>query len=369
MFLSVLTSSKLTPEQAFFPGVCAGPTYPGFAYAAESGSRAVFLSIESKGDRSKRTLQHLYYNGGGHFLLSEPHPNVQVLARYADLPDDSAAPEEAIAAVLTRSGKGKAILCSVHAEYPLNDPPARDAISKLANPPSDEEVAESEKARVEWMVELLVLLGLKPPKKEERSEKEISAVEAEEDMLLLLHPTHPSPIFVFPLPLIPEIASSTFAAPALQAKLAKGKDGVNVLRDGNDEIHILDTHAFGGESSAGAVARQLAQRRRDQPVFPPPVAQLSLEPSSTTPPPPPPPDFHSLVKTMITPSPDVEYSPTWTPLFNFQTYWYELESARKASGKRHGQLRKGQDGKERASLGDLVWYAETVTSTQTMIDR
>lgn len=248
------------------------------------------------------------------------------------------------------------------------DPPAKDAIAKLDNPPSKGEIEECEKGRIDWMVDLLVALGLDPPSRS-MNEEETRKGEAEEDMLLLLHPTHPSPIFLFPLPLLPEIASSVFTSPAIQARLVEGESGSRILRDGNDEFHILDTHAFGGESSTGAISQQLAKRRREKPIYPPSVDGLSLESSSSAPPPPPIPDFHSLPKTVITPTRDIPYSPSWTPLFNLETYWAELAAVRKASGKRHGQLRKGKDGKEKASLGDLMWYAETVTSTQTMIDR
>lgn len=304
----------------------------------------------------------MYYNGGGHFILSRNHPDVDVLARYTDLPEEASASDGAIAAVLTRNGKGKAILCSVHPEYPLNDPPARNAIAKLVDPPSEDMVAEGEKARMAWMEELLCLLGLEPPR---WSGKNGSSI-ADEDQALLTHPTHPSPIFVLPLPLLPQTAQATFAASAIQAKLDKTDPIKSILRDGNDELHILDTHAFGGESSQAAITRELARRRREQPVFPP-IEQLSLEPSDNTPAPPPASDFHSIPKIIITPS-DLAYSPSWTPLFNFETYWRALAASRKANGKKHGQMRT-VDGRQRPSLGDLVWYAETVTSTQTMLDR
>lgn len=256
-------------------------------------------------------------------------------------------------------------MCSVHPEYPLSDPPARDAILKLENTPTKDEIEQSEKHRLEWVEYLLKSLDLKPPDK--KSGDDNLNGHLEEDPSLLLHPTHPSPIFVFPLPLRPEIASSVLAAQPLRSKLTNEENGKAVLNDGNDQLRITDVSTFGNQKPEG-VTQELARRRRDKPTFPPPVESLSIEPSSTTPAPPPPPDFHSLPKTLIMPSTDEPYSPSWTPLFNFDTYWKELEAARRRNGKKHGGKRIVA-GKETASLGNLVWYAETVTSTQTMIDR
>jgi biotin--protein ligase len=61
--------------------------------------------------------------------------------------------------------------------------------------------------------------------------------------------------------------------------------------------------------------------------------------------------------------------PSWTPLFNIDTYWKELDSVRKSAGRKTGVMRKDEKGVERAALGDLLFYGETVTSTQTMLDR
>ncbi len=85
----------------------------------------------SAASSSRQTLDHLYYNGGGYFTASRADSAISVLARYADKTAGSESGENPIAAVLTRNGKGKALLCAVHFEYPLNDPPAKDAIAKL----------------------------------------------------------------------------------------------------------------------------------------------------------------------------------------------------------------------------------------------
>ncbi|WVQ93402.1 biotin-[acetyl-CoA-carboxylase] ligase [Kwoniella sp. CBS 9459] len=365
-------------DLALFPGASEGPTYPGFQYASESGSRAVSLFLESSSSSSLKhqVLDHLYYNGGGHFIIPSPLPStVQVLARYAEVPSSasSSSGDKPIAAVLTKNGKGRSLLCAIHPEYPLNDPPARLAIAKLEHEPEKEEIERSEKARIEWVEELLVLLGLHPPSRERREKERngASKFEGEEDPALLLHPTHPSPIFALSHSNLPELASQLVSKKELTDKMTKN-DQWSVLRDGNDEINFgsVDVLSHASSTSEDDVSKWLAGKRRDQPVFEPPsVESLSIDESgSASPPIPQPPDFHSLTKTVLLPSSSIPYTSRWTPLFNGSTYWTELDGARKSSGRRSGVLRKGEDG-ERCSLGDLLLYGETVTSTQTMLDR
>ena len=338
-------------RQNFFPGVCEGPTFPGFHYASETGSKAVSLIVNGKRPRS---LDNLYYNGGGHFILPSPTPaHVQVLATYGE--------NDKVAAVSTQNGKGTAVLCSVHFEYPLHEPPAKDAIQKQEHVPAAEEIDHSEKERIDFAEEIMLLLGLTPPR---RTGNDDHAVQGDEDPELLLRPTHPSPLFVFTHPSLPELGSASFDPAALKAKMSDEANG-KVLRDGNDELHILSTETVAVDGGSAGVVAHLASKRRSRPVFPPPVQGLSIEPSATTPEPPLPPDFNSLPKTILLPSEKITYTPRWTPLFNFETYWAELDQSRKRAGKKSGVVRK--DGKP--ALGDLVWYAETITSTQTILDR
>jgi len=337
-----------------------GPTFPGFAYAAESGSKAVSL-ILGEGSSSQKTLDHIYYNGGGHFVIPTPLPtNIEILARYADSMSSTSNP---IAAVLSRKGKGKALLSSVHAEYPLNDPPARDAIAKLHDVPDQVDLAESESRRIAWMEELLLKLDLKPPGRR----KAESLGTGEEDPNLLLHPTHPSPIFVVSHPNLLRLAPETFNAPSIRNKVVE-ENGATVLRDGNDDIRISTSDRPDGSNAEEDLTRYLARRRREQPPRPPALENLSLD-SNTPPAPPPMPDFHAIPKILLLPSTSTPYAPSWTPLFNIETYWTELDLARKRAGRRTGVMRKDESGNERASVGDLLLYGETVTSTQTMLDR
>ncbi|KAK8861576.1 biotin-[acetyl-CoA-carboxylase] ligase [Kwoniella newhampshirensis] len=368
-------------ELAFFPGPSVGPTYVGFKYASEAGSRAITLFLEPSSSSSSqhRVLDHIYYNGGGYFVLPSPLPStVQVLARYAESDasssSSSSGEDKPVAAVLTKNGKGRAILCSVHPEYPLSDPPAMDAMARLIHPPEKEQVERSDKERIAWVEELLELLGLQPPGKDKKSvggNPSVVGAEGEEDPALLLHPTHPSPIFLLSHPNLLDIASAAVSKADLKGKMTD-VDGWDVLRDGNDELHIgsLERTASGTHFSEDSLTQWLAKARRTQPVLdPPPLEKLSLDSQSEpAPQPPQPPDFHSIPKTVLTPSPTIAYSPRWTPLFNLTTYWSEIDLARKKNGRRSGVLRKTEEG-ERWSLGDCLLYAETVTSTQTMLDR
>ncbi|XAO22968.1 biotin-[acetyl-CoA-carboxylase] ligase [Cryptococcus bacillisporus CA1280] len=353
-------------DLAFFPGPSTGPVFQGFQYASESGSSAVVLNLHASSKLT--TLNHIYYNGGGHFVFpSPPPPNVQVLARFQETSSDPS--EQLIAAVFTQNGKGRTILSSVHPEYPLSDPPASNAIAKLDVRPSQVEIEMSDKARLSWVEELLIKLGLTPPERLTAADRAKSSVDSEEDPALFLHPTHPSPIFLLSHPKLPQLPEAAVNKPELKGKM-KQEDGWNVLRDANDEIRFGTTEATSPERAASedGITQWLAGARRTRPVFPPSIEDLSLQ-SDSTPQPPSPPNFHSLTKTILLPSPTVEYSSRWTPLFNFSTYWDELDQARKRSGRRSGVMRQGSDGQgERCSLGDLVLYGETMTSTQTMLD-
>ncbi|BEI87350.1 uncharacterized protein CcaverHIS019_0100680 [Cutaneotrichosporon cavernicola] len=325
---------------AFFPGTCAGPTHAGFDYGSESGAKAVSLIARDK------VLDLIYYNGGGHFIMPAPLPGVQVVARYAEPPS----PDADIAAVQITRGKGKALLLSVHPEYPLEDPPARDAISKLPDPPTEEVVEVAEKGRVEWFADLLAGLGLHIPSREEER--------AGEEEHLLLHPTHPSPIFVLSHPKLPQVAAGVLDAKNIQAKLKPTSEDSKTLRDGNDEVEVRSVDAVPD------VASFLAKRRLTEPEYPPAIGELSLGDST---PAAKAPDMHSLTKTLLLPGAK-EYNASWTPLFNFDTYWTELDAARKRSGRATGIMREGPSG-SRPALGDLMLYGEAVTSTQTMLDR
>jgi len=60
----------------------------------------------------------------------------------------------------------------------------------------------------------------------------------------------------------------------------------------------------------------------------------------------------------------------WTPLFDFEAYWKELQSLSNQQGVvRKRNLKSTSEGLGSWSIGDLVQYGEAVGSTQTMLDK
>ncbi|KAJ9065170.1 biotin holocarboxylase synthetase [Entomophthora muscae] len=97
----------------FFPGTCKGAAFSGFDYASEAGARAVKVtSVHTD------MTYPIYWNGGGAFIDADKYDNIDVLARYQDIPGTS----NNVAAVLARYGKGRALLSAVHAEYVPSQP-------------------------------------------------------------------------------------------------------------------------------------------------------------------------------------------------------------------------------------------------------
>ena len=103
-------------ELDFFPGICRGTVFPGFAYDTEAGAREVVLELERTAWRNSWSQSPdkvaVWYNGGGAFILDRPLADVEVLARYSDLPDGP------IAGVRCVVGQGLAVLWAVHPEHP-----------------------------------------------------------------------------------------------------------------------------------------------------------------------------------------------------------------------------------------------------------
>ena len=90
-------------ELAFFPGRAVGPAYaePRFCYQTQKGARIAHLKWKEKDC-------HIFFNGGCYF--DGKHPDVEVLATYADLEDEPSA------IVSCKVKLGRAVLCGVHPE-------------------------------------------------------------------------------------------------------------------------------------------------------------------------------------------------------------------------------------------------------------
>lgn len=97
-------------ELAFFVGKASGPAYGNglFSYENERGAKVARLEVLNT---SKMTRAAAYYNGGCTFVDAEVHPEVNVIARFTDIPSAPAA------IIQCPFGKGSAILSGVHPEY------------------------------------------------------------------------------------------------------------------------------------------------------------------------------------------------------------------------------------------------------------
>lgn len=107
-------------ELEFFPGICKGTAYKGFAYQSHKGSRATRISVDQNLLPSSPTSVLNYYNGGGVFLNALKYKNVEVLARYSDPVDIETDAEKDAAVIYCKVGKGQAILTGTHPEFSPN---------------------------------------------------------------------------------------------------------------------------------------------------------------------------------------------------------------------------------------------------------
>ncbi len=97
-------------ELGFFPGKAVGPAYTDkrFVYSSNAGARVAKLAY---GDR----VVYNHFNGGCIFQDADKFSGVDVIARYAELPSSPAA------IIRCKCGKGRALLCGTHPEYPVDD--------------------------------------------------------------------------------------------------------------------------------------------------------------------------------------------------------------------------------------------------------
>ncbi|KAL2314975.1 Biotin--protein ligase [Schizosaccharomyces pombe] len=137
--LNVVGKRKLQ----FFPGTCAGPTFPGFTYDSEDGARRASIIVD--GMQSSPVHTHIYFNGGGSFLETENYSNVKVVARYQETDFEKSA-----AIIYVKVGKGNVVLTGIHPEFSAEGSPILDK--------------RDEKTRLELLSYILKLLGLKVPK-------------------------------------------------------------------------------------------------------------------------------------------------------------------------------------------------------------
>jgi len=297
----------------------------------------------------KKSVSHLYYNGGGAFVppsasSSDSKTSSQsstsssppvVLARYAD------APNLPNAAVFSRIGAGRSLLCGAHPEYSLLEDPLQNALRRLpGGGPSQEELVGLEEDRLELMRTFLLVLGVGVPEMEEQDKLE--------------RPTHPLPQFLLAHPSKPDLPaefiskiSHHFTQPTTDSdSTTTSSDGPSILADTNDTFH------FHQSTSIPSISSYLSQAR---------TTALSLDEAE---------NLDALVKHVIVADKEegtveVIEREKWTPLFNWSTFWKKLDSARKSERDKGGrEVKMGE-----TRLGDLMMYSEAVTSTQTLLDK
>lgn len=267
----------------FFPGVCAGTAFPGFAYETEEGAREVVLDLERSTWRDSWSQSpeavDVWYNGGGMFKLDgsgtkSSDARVEVLARYAQLPS------RPVAGVFTRpGGRGKAVLWAVHPERPtFSDLPS-------AADPTTRTYEEKEIRRRSLLRSTLLLLDL-----------DVSEEPAQAPRIL--------PMFLSSL----DLTSLNNAAGAIAGKCTR--EGANiVLSDRNDSFSL--------HQPSSALALLQAARLR-------PGTSDSEE-------------QRKLMKEICICT-DGPPSTTLTPLFDASIFFAELQRATLPSGPRFGDV-------------------------------
>lgn len=335
-------------ELAFWDGPCEGTVFPGFEYGGEGGARGCKLVLENGGSELEEAIRcspskvqpkplaiegsavsHIYYNGGGCFVPPK-NPSAafkrdtRVLARYADRPDQPAA------AVWIKVNKGRAVLIGSHPEYSLFDEPLQSALEKDVSSTkpalTEKGRAHAESQRLEFMRGLLLALGLGIP----------------DDTSVNLHkPTRPLPQFLVAHPSQPDLPSKLLdnLSRHLTAPAASADPGPSILVDSNDTFHVHKS------TDLPSVDAFLAQMRS---------SDITVEEED---------DLNKVIKDIVVVPADGKQERSWTPLFDWEKYWSVLDNSRSEK-----QGAAGREGRKNR-LGDLVFYSEAVTSTQTLLER
>ena len=126
-----------------FPGTATGPIIAPFDYRSDSGARAALIKVDNK-------MIKIYYNGGPYFSF-EKNNKTTVLAYYDY--NDKLLP----AIILSKYGKGRALLSGVHFEYNANILNDKNIFMQQIKP----ELLPYESQRQELCTSLIEHLGIK----------------------------------------------------------------------------------------------------------------------------------------------------------------------------------------------------------------
>lgn len=110
-------------ELAFYPGICRGLAFKGFVYGSEAGARAAKMMVNKLAFKTAdENLDNFrsYYNGGGVFVDAEKFKDqgVEMLAQYDEnIAVDGGSRNERAAVVYCKVGEGHVILTGIHPEF------------------------------------------------------------------------------------------------------------------------------------------------------------------------------------------------------------------------------------------------------------
>lgn len=304
-------------ELGFFRGTGKGCAFGGFQYGTEEGAREVRVRLERKvwGEEVWRELREeeeeedrvvkVWYNGGGVFEPRIPLREGDESIEVLGRYDELEG--KPIAGVKCKVGKGIAVLWAVHPEHALLPPSPSSTPSKAL---LDRRLREEER-RMVLLRATLIKMGL-----------DVASAPAAPPQLL--------PLFLASAN--PSIVSTIFQA--MQGKMNEEKE---IFVDRHDSFHlkILD-HSTEDLVKDARSSRGIAD-----------ADALRL-----------------FKKTMVACLDGAIPHRQLTPLFDFESYFTELLKRRDAS-------EMEVDSKDGAvgGFGETILYGETVTSTQTLLDK
>ncbi|KAJ2714276.1 biotin holocarboxylase synthetase, partial [Coemansia spiralis] len=336
-------------ELGLFPGTCLGCTYPGYSYTSEDGARAVEAIVERGAFnvpdtvwRSDPALVRVYYNGGGYFLTddlagrgTDDSGAVSVLVRYppdvTDPRDRSKRITGAPAVISCKVGAGTAVLTGLHPEYAW-DFLAPSSYTQPHNRALVAQLRGHDAYRRRLLGAILGHMGL---------DVDPEAVADSPD------PQHPmcaprtTPMFLVPARTsgVADIANTLYALNGIATQQGdRGSAGVidRVLQDTIEDIHITNAAPGCGQRRVNASYQDAVFR----PADPGPVSATGTDSSNNRP--------HSL---LVLCTQDSIPGAAETPRFNM---------AQAIEYMRHARAH---------TAGSWLMYADTTTSTQTVLEK
>ncbi|KAB8230331.1 biotin--[acetyl-CoA-carboxylase] ligase BPL1 [Aspergillus alliaceus] len=299
-------------ELAFFPGICRGGAFSGFAYHSEAGARAPELKVSKEVLNAGVVPERFrsYYNGGGVFFdaASYADQGVEVLANYTEElnvdPGSSAA-----AVVYCKVGEGAAVLTGPHPEF------AAVNLDKQAGGPGYgklvDALAADDRARTDFLKACLAKLGL-----------QVSQNTTTVPSLSSLHMSSLDP------------ADTSSILSSLQELITTDGEG-QFLKDENDTFRIEKPEAWSMDSLQKALpdeSKDDSGKGGDGIV-----------------------DYNAIVKHVVVHE-DLPSSKI-TPYFNHHAFYSNLRQYQ-------SQMREGA-----SEFGSSILYGEVVTSTNTILEK